>query len=178
MVIKQTDDEVTEQQALQQRIIKHIAVTPTGCWLWTGVLISNRYPGMRVQRKLVSVRRLVYGLWGLKPLLRDGVVRSVCLNDVCVNPTHLVRSQRLRGGTKATTKRSTKSQRYPWEQWFTRPVILLRRGKDFTCAPHSMAMQVRQWARHHGLPISLSIHNDVLTITQKGKPRATTKRRK
>lgn len=37
-------------------------------------------------------------------------------------------------------------RRYPWSSWFQQSAFVLRRGVDFTCAPSTMAQQVRNAA--------------------------------
>lgn len=59
--------------------------------------------------------------------------------------------------------------RYPWDTWFGRRTVTITRGKDFTCMPHSMMIQVRANAIKRKLDVSVNMHDDSLTITVKGK---------
>lgn len=52
-------------------------------------------------------------------------------------------------------KKQRKIRRYPWEKWFMRKEFTLRRGIDYTCMPHSMAVQIRMAASSRGLSISV-----------------------
>jgi hypothetical protein len=54
---------------------------------------------------------------------------------------------------------------HPWEVWFSKPSVRIKRGKQFTCQPHSMAVQVRNAAKLRGLRVSVLIQESVLAIT-------------
>ena len=83
---------------LRRSILGRIRKTRSGCWIWTGACSYGRYPHdtpygyLRVNRKHIQVRRLVYVLFGNQPPLRQYRVESTCGNSLCVNPEHLVRS--------------------------------------------------------------------------------------
>lgn len=49
--------------------------------------------------------------------------------------------------------------RYPWDRWFVRGEFTARRGKDFKCKPHSMAIQIRTEAAKRGLKVSVYIED-------------------
>lgn len=51
--------------------------------------------------------------------------------------------------------------KYPWEDWFGRDLITLRKGRDYVCRQSSMAQQIRSAASRFGV----SVH---VTETDKG----------
>ena len=105
---------------LRRRILKHIRKVRSGCWLWTGACSYGRYPHdtpygyLRVDRKHIQVRRLVYVLFGNQPPLRQYRVESTCGNSLCVNPDHLVRS--ATGKSRGRPARPRNYQRCLWEE--------------------------------------------------------------
>ena len=59
--------------------------------------------------------------------------------------------------------------RYPWEKWFTKKgkkdgIFHLKRGREFTCQPHSMAQQVRNAAAARRVKVSIVIDGDQLSV--------------
>lgn len=57
--------------------------------------------------------------------------------------------------------------RYPWDKWFRRKKFVLRRGRDFMCMTHGMAVQVRTAAKNRNLQVSVMIEEDNLRIVLK-----------
>lgn len=57
--------------------------------------------------------------------------------------------------------------KYPWDKWLTSPRTVLRRGKDFQCAPYSMMLQIRYMAARVNKRPKIEIHEDVLILTWK-----------
>ena len=90
-------------QRIFRRVYRPLA---SGCWIWTGATVGNerrRYGIISYQGRAVNVRRLVYTLTrsrSTRPLLEDYEIDSTCLNSLCINPDHLVRSRRRKGGRK------------------------------------------------------------------------------
>ncbi len=58
--------------------------------------------------------------------------------------------------------------RYPWNRWLKRKRFRLVRGKDFACMPHSMAVQVRNAAAKQSIRVSVTIDENILSITTLG----------
>lgn len=158
----------TVMTSLKDRIRKHVTITKSGCWLWGGAVVSNRYPALKVGAKMLSVRRLVYDLWKLKPAMGNCTVRTTCLQDRCICPAHLVRSKRGKGGSKPKAHQGP-GRGYPWLKWFKKARWELRRGQDYSCAPHSMAMQIRQQAHKRQVPVSVTIDEETLHVLVGGK---------
>lgn len=59
--------------------------------------------------------------------------------------------------------------RYPWAKWFRRRTFTLRKGKDFTCQPHSMAQQIRNAAFRHRVTVSIAIDGNEVDTTITGR---------
>lgn len=87
--------ELTKEKRAQLkfRILSRVQRLPTGCWLW-GTRERGAYPITKVDGRPVLVRRLVYRIFGLKPVLGGHTIRSSCRNPRCVSPDHLVREAR------------------------------------------------------------------------------------
>jgi len=67
-----------------------------------------------------------------------------------------------------TKKSATKgSYIYPWDKWLAKPKITLRRGEDFDCQPHSMAIQIRGAASRRNIEVSVLINDDIVTVVRK-----------
>jgi hypothetical protein len=63
-----------------------------------------------------------------------------------------------------------KQVRYPWQRWLSRRnKLVLVRGRDYRCQPHSMAQQCRNAALELGVRLSIHIDGGTLTITNRGK---------
>lgn len=83
--------------------IERLSVDKGSCRIWTGYALPNprnkniRYGVIEVSNKGVvtrySVRRLVYELNGNTPLLGNKTVTSICGNCLCINPSHLIKSE-------------------------------------------------------------------------------------
>jgi len=58
--------------------------------------------------------------------------------------------------------------RYPWNEWFKRFPLALRRGEDFTCQPHGMAQMARNQASARGLAVKVTVGEDgLIKVTRK-----------
>jgi hypothetical protein len=85
-------------------VLTKVGKTLAGCWVWLGPRAygprqkRSPYGYLQVGARRIQVRRLTYVLWGRRPPLRDYVLDSTCGNSLCVNPAHLVRSRRRKGG--------------------------------------------------------------------------------
>jgi hypothetical protein len=58
---------------------------------------------------------------------------------------------------------------HPWDRWFIKPRITLKRGRDFDCQPHSMGVQIRQAAKKRGLHFSVRIDEGNITVINTAK---------
>lgn len=105
-----------EIEGLKSKVLAKVrADDVNGCWVWVGTTLQSRrktydqrcivpstrkrlrapaYPMLKVGGRQVNVRRLVYTLWQVRPLLQGATVRATCGNSLCVNPLHLVRGER------------------------------------------------------------------------------------
>lgn len=59
--------------------------------------------------------------------------------------------------------------RYPWSKWFLRGRFTLRRGRDYECASHGMAQQVRNTAYKRGVTVSLEVGDDHVKVQVGGR---------
>ncbi len=53
---------------------------------------------------------------------------------------------------------------HPWHKWLVSDWVVLTRGKDYTCEPHSLVMQARRKARALGKNLSAKIEGDEVRI--------------
>lgn len=61
-----------------------------------------------------------------------------------------------------------KCEQHPWPRWFEaleKKSLVLLRGKDFSCQPHSLAMQIRQRAAQRKLKCSIRINEGELIVS-------------
>lgn len=56
-------------------------------------------------------------------------------------------------------------RKYPWEDWFSRPSMLLKRGEHYHCSQSAMWQQVRNNAYARGVKFRLTDYNDSILIT-------------
>jgi len=70
------------------RLMSHVRVDPSGCWIWTGSLRDSGYGQMGWRGRVCSAHRVSYAL--LKGPLLDGLeLDHLCRVISCVNPAHL-----------------------------------------------------------------------------------------
>ena len=80
---------------LPSHVWSHIAIDPTGCWLWTAYRDRQGYGRMRWKgRTGLFAHRIFYS--ALVGRLEDGLVLDhLCRTPACVNPAHLEQVTRL-----------------------------------------------------------------------------------
>ena len=70
------------------RLLRHIAIDPRGCWNWTRALEWDGYGRIRVNGKQTRVHRAAYiAVHGEIPT--GLTIDHLCRNRACVNPAHL-----------------------------------------------------------------------------------------
>lgn len=75
-------------QAILARLLKHIEVSPTGCWLWRGYSMRKGYGSSSIGSNSVSAHRVSY--IAFKGSIPDGIeIDHLCRVKHCVNPDHL-----------------------------------------------------------------------------------------
>jgi len=80
---------MTDLHALMLRLFKRIAVAgPAKCWEWQGYRQPSGHGHVKVGGRALKSHRVVYELFH-GPLERDEVVRHLCGNAACCNPSHL-----------------------------------------------------------------------------------------
>ena len=62
----------------------------------------------------------------------------------------------------------TRQPRYPWDAWFSRKELILRRGVDYFCQPYTMMILIRLKAKQRGFRVSVYIREERLTIVRRG----------
>lgn len=145
---------------LKERLLDNTTKDGT-CLIWKG-LLSSGYPVAVLDGRRVRVRRLLYTLCHKKPPLGGMVVRSVCNRRDCINPDHLCRGSRVKGGNPFP--REGVQRRYPWDRWFEEVVVTLQEG-DYNGMPHSFAQMARNAAHERGLRVSIRINGARVTLT-------------
>lgn len=73
-----------ERIPLRTRLQRHIAITPGGCWMWTGCTDKDGYAklgGSRAHRVSYEVH--------VGPIPEGLEIDHLCRNHACVNPEHL-----------------------------------------------------------------------------------------
>ena len=65
------------------------------------------------------------------------------------------------------TKAGQGGVRYPWKKWLQKRHIVLVRGKDFDCQPHSMAQQARNAAYRMDVRISTRVVEEKVIIARR-----------
>lgn len=78
-----------------------------GCWPWTASVMYKGYGNIQVLGKKERAHRVAYTL--IEDLRPGDVVRHLCHNRRCVNPTHL-----LAGSHQDNEDDKTNSDRRPW----------------------------------------------------------------
>jgi len=74
---------------LKERILDNvIPVTETGCWLWTGHMMSTGYGRTQIKDKTYLTHRLSYEAFN-EPIPEGLWVLHKCDVRLCVNPKHL-----------------------------------------------------------------------------------------
>lgn len=70
-----------------ERLMSSYTLSESGCWVWNGTS-KNRYPLIRVGKKIYLLHRLVYQLL-VGEIPKDGCILHKCDNTRCMNPEHL-----------------------------------------------------------------------------------------
>lgn len=98
-----------EAELLAQRLMSRVEKRDDGCWVWTGATCyvgkGSKYGFMVIKYVRHNVRRLAYLVFGNKPALGRHTVDSSCKNSLCINPSHLVRSSRLKSDGPTARKK-------------------------------------------------------------------------
>ena len=155
---------------LKKKILQRLVVMPSGCWqLQTG----GSYGVYFVAGKRLNLRRLAYTWLPDREPLGTYVVQSTCSNRRCLNPEHLVRGDRPKGGGQGSTV-GIPQRRYPWSKLFTRAKFVMG-SRDYAGTARTFAQQVRNNAPLHGVSVSIRIHGDkvIVYVTQRHSSRAT-----
>lgn len=72
----------------RERLLTRTERTPSGCWQWTGALVTNGYGQLEIAGRRMMAHRAVYE--ELVDLIADGLeLDHLCRNRACVNPAHL-----------------------------------------------------------------------------------------
>ena len=100
--------------ALEMILERMVAVTETGCWLWTGSINRHGYPFVTVrfgiEQRRYSVYPMIYQHYNGKVPFGK-VVRHACNVRACINPGHLIS-----GSRKENTADMVKARRAAWQQ--------------------------------------------------------------
>lgn len=82
-----------KQDAFERLISKTYLDNETGCWVWTGAVIYNKYARpygrIRFKGKPQLAHRVVYEIVHDRKLSAHKVGAHKCNNTLCVNPDHI-----------------------------------------------------------------------------------------
>lgn len=73
---------------LRERFYAKVEKTET-CWLWTGALLRTGYGSIRINKKSERAHRVAYEL-EIEKIPTGMLLRHICDNKRCVNPSHLI----------------------------------------------------------------------------------------
>lgn len=87
-----------------------------GCWEWDGTRAGKGYPVCEVNGKRITVRRALYIALGKTPYAGDLALKARCKNINCVNPFHMARIRRGKGGRTAATAKKIQAELFEGEK--------------------------------------------------------------
>ena len=92
------------------RLLHHMEVAESGCWLWTGSTNGRGYGQIKVEGRLRYVHVLAYQLW-VGDIPEGTEIDHDCEVRLCFNPKHLRPLTHRENLLRRTT---CKSGRHPW----------------------------------------------------------------
>lgn len=124
------------------RLWRFISPEPnSGCWLWTGCLVTGGYGGLTVDKQIRLAHRLIYE--NFKGAIPKGLqIDHLCRVRCCVNPYHLeavtLQENLRRGlGNAAAILASAELQKAkthcPKGHPYSGDNLVVQRGKDRAC---------------------------------------------
>lgn len=116
---------------LEERLLSGKALSPTGCWTWTGGRFTDGYGSLSYKRRTLRVHRVSASLYlGLDLNDSKALVCHKCSNKLCFNPEHLYvgnNSTNTLDTVKdwthgsATKMHCPKGHAYTWENTYVSP---------------------------------------------------------
>jgi len=76
------------QRDVGERLMSHVRIDPSGCWVWVAALNHKGYGLMSWQGRTRPAHRVSYELLR-GPLVEGLEIDHLCRNRACVNPDHL-----------------------------------------------------------------------------------------
>lgn len=73
---------------LRERVLSRLAITPSGCLLWTGATTAGGYGAVSVDGKIEYVHRLMYR-WFIGPIPDGYQIDHLCRVRPCASPADL-----------------------------------------------------------------------------------------
>lgn len=76
---------------IEKRLLRHLSIISSGCWLWTGSVNEKGYGYFRLNNRTELVHRASYSFFKNIPMNELGFVlhKVECNNHNCFNPDHL-----------------------------------------------------------------------------------------
>lgn len=71
-----------------RRFLSWVSVADSGCWLWTGTVMSSGYGGLSWFSRSALAHRIAYDLF-VGPIPNGLTIDHRCRVKLCVNPEHL-----------------------------------------------------------------------------------------
>lgn len=76
------------RRPIKERLLRHVALAPNGCWLWTGAKNNKGYGQIGNCGKIVLAHRVSFELHKGESIVGMQILHK-CDTPACINPDHL-----------------------------------------------------------------------------------------